>query len=218
MKVTPVNLTRRQILEGVTAIGASATLATVLPMPALAESFSPMELQKPGLLEDMFIGDSAAPVTIIEYASLTCSHCATFTLETFPYLKKEYIDTGKVYYAMREFPLDNLAFAASMLARCAPKEQYYDILDLFFAQQRKWAFTQDPLGNLKAMARQIGYNDKTFEECLSNQDIIKGVNESRDRAHTEFGVKATPTFFINGEKHPGALTVEQLDKIIKPLL
>ncbi|WP_394706314.1 thioredoxin domain-containing protein [Breoghania sp.] len=218
MKVTAVNLSRRQILQGVAAIGAGAMLAPLLPMPAFAESFSPMELQKQGLLEDMFIGSPDAPVTIIEYASLTCSHCATFATESFPYLKKEYIDTGKVYYTMREFPLDNLAFAASMLSRCAPKEQYYDILHLFFEQQRKWAFTQDPLGNLKAMAKQIGYNDKTFEECLSNQSILDGVNESRERANKEFGVNSTPTFFINGEKHPGALTVEQLDEIIKPLL
>ena len=117
---------------------------------------------------------------------LTCSHCADFEKESFPYLKKEYIDTGKVYYIMREFPLDNLAFAASMLSRCSAEDKYFDIIELFFAKQRDWAFTQDPLGNLKAMAKQIGFNDKSFEECLSNQEILDGVSASRERANKEF--------------------------------
>nr|WP_107989002.1 DsbA family protein [Breoghania corrubedonensis] len=213
-----MTVTRRQFLEGAAALGAAAMLASAFPMSALAETYSPMELLKPGSLKDISLGDPKAPVTVIEYASLTCSHCAHFETESLPYLKKEYIDTGKVYYIMREFPLDNLAFAASMLTRCSPEDKYYDVTKLFFETQHQWAFTQDPLGNLKTMAKQIGFNDKTFEECLSNQEILDGVSASRERANKEFGVNSTPTFFINGEKHPGALTVEQLDEIIKPLL
>lgn len=214
-----MTVTRRQFLEGAAALGALGLIASAVPMPAFAaESFSPMELQKPGPLTEKTLGDPKAPVTVIEYASLTCSHCAHFAEASFPYLKKEYIDTGKVYYILREFPLDNLAFAAAMLARCSSDDKYFDIIDLFFSQQRQWAFTNDPLGSLKAFAKQIGFNDKSFEECLSNQEILDGVNASRDRANKEFGVNSTPTFFINGEKHPGALTVEQLDEIIQPML
>lgn len=214
----PVIVTRRRFLEGAAAIGAAALIAPSLATTALAESYSPMELMKSGPLEDMTMGDPSAPVSVIEYASLTCSHCAHFETESFPHLKEEYIDTGKVYYIFREFPLDQLAFAASVLARCSDKDKFFDINQLFFEKQRQWAFTQDPLGNLKAMAKQIGFNDKTFEECLSNQEILDGVSASRERANKEFGVNSTPTFFINGEKHPGALTVEQLDEIIQPLL
>ncbi|MDJ0930297.1 MAG: DsbA family protein [Breoghania sp.] len=213
-----MTVTRRQFLERAAAVGAAAAFAPAFAMPALAESYSPMGLMKPGPLQDMSLGKPDAPVSVIEYASLTCSHCAHFEETGFRHLKKEYIDTGKVYYIFRELPLDNLAFAASMLIRCSSTGNFFDINKLFFDKQRQWAFTKDPLGNLKAMAKQIGFTDKTFEECLKNQEILDGVSASRERANKEFGVNATPTFFINGEKYPGALTVEQLDKIIKPLL
>lgn len=212
-----MTVTRRDLLAGVAAITAGAALAG-FPFAALAESYDTEALLQSGPLPDKTMGDPSAPVTVIEYASLTCGHCANFATKSFPHLHEKYIETGKVYFILREFPLDNLAFAAAMLARCAPEEKYFDIIELFFEQQRSWAYSQDPLGSLTAFAKQIGFTQSSFEECLKNQEILDGVNAVRDRANTEFEVKSTPTFFINGEKHAGALSVEELDEIIQPLL
>lgn len=213
-----MKLTRRELLEGTMVTGAAVMLASTFPLAALAESYDTGKLMEAGPLGDKTLGDKGAPVTVIEYASLTCGHCANFATKSFPHLNDAYIETGKVYYIYRDFPLDNLAFAAAMLARCAPEEKFFDIIDLFFVQQRSWAFTQDPLNSLKTFAKQIGFTEKSFEECLSDQNVLDGLNAVRTRAAEEFKVQSTPTFFINGEKHAGALSVEELDKIIQPLL
>ncbi|AXS42450.1 thioredoxin domain-containing protein [Breoghania sp. L-A4] len=208
-----MRLSRRDFLEGSAATALCAALVSV-PTLSWAKSFDVEALGEAGPLGEKTLGDPSAPNTVIEYASLTCGHCRNFHTASFPHLKKEYVDTGKVYFIFRDFPLDNLAFAAAMLARCAPEDKYFSAIDLFFEQQKNWAFTQNPLDALKSMAKQIGFSEKTFEECLKNQEILDGLNWVRDRANTEFGVNSTPTFFINGEQHRGALSVEELDKIL----
>lgn len=163
------------------------------------------------------MGSDKAPVTIIEYASLTCPHCAHFAEDTFPKLRKEYIDTGKVRYIFREFPFDPVAAGAFMLARCAPKSEYFTVIDLLFRTQKQWA-VQKPLPPLLSVARQAGFTEESFKACLADQKILDGIEWVRDRAVKRFKVDATPTFFINGQKLVGDMSIEQLDKAIQPYL
>ncbi len=205
--------TRRQFLK--TTALTTAALGLASAAPAWAQSVDEDELLKPGPLGDKILGDEAAPVTIIEYASMTCGHCANFHKRTWPDLKKDYIETGKVRFIFREFPLDPVASAAFMLARCAPQEKYFDIVDIMFEEQRAWAFTDNPYQSLLDFSKQIGFTQETFEECLTNQGLLDAVNAVRERGANEFGVNSTPTFFINGEKHSGALSIEEMGKIIE---
>ncbi|WP_428528020.1 thioredoxin domain-containing protein [Roseibium sp.] len=205
--------TRRQFLKTTALTTAALGLASVAP--AWAQSVDEDELLKPGPLGDKILGDENAPVTIVEYASMTCGHCANFHKRTWPDLKKDYIETGKVRFIMREFPLDPVASAAFMLARCAPQEKYFDIVDIMFEEQRAWAFTDNPYQSLLDFSKQIGFTQESFEECLTNQGLLDAVNAVRERGANEFGVNSTPTFFINGEKHSGALSIEEMGKIIE---
>ena len=175
------------------------------------------ELMTPGPLGDEVLGAANAPVTIIEYASMTCPHCSHFHETTFPELKKKYIDTGKVRFIFREFPLDPLAAAGSMLARCAGSDKYFPLIDALFSQQKDWV-VQKPLVPMLAIAKQAGFTQQTFDECLANQKMLDGIEESRTRAGQKFGVSSTPTFFINGKIFRGALTPEELDKQVSPYL
>jgi protein-disulfide isomerase len=174
-------------------------------------------LMQAGPLGEKALGAEDAPVTMIEYASMTCSHCARFATTTYPTLKTKYIDTGKVRFIFREFPLDSLAAGAVMLARCAPNDGYFPLVELLFERQREWAFVEKPLDALFGLVRQAGFTQESFRACLGDQQILDGISEVRDRG-AEFGVESTPTFFINGQKHSGALTIEELDKLIEPLL
>jgi len=186
----------------------------VSALPARAQTYDVEDLMTPGVLPDKTQGSADAPVKVVEYASMTCGHCANFHIRTYPHLKSEYIDTGKVFYVFREYPLDPVASAASMLARCGPEEKYFDVIDLMFAEQRTWAFTQNPYDSLLKFARQIGFTQESFEACLTNQELLDGLEASRERASTQYGVTGTPTIFFNGVKTSGALTVEQLDEAI----
>ncbi|MEM9632291.1 MAG: thioredoxin domain-containing protein [Pseudomonadota bacterium] len=205
--------TRRQFLK--TTALATAAFSVATTVPAFAQSVDQEELLKPGPLGDKFLGDENAPVTIVEYASMTCGHCANFHKSTWPDLKKDYVDTGKVRFIFREFPLDPVAAAAFMLARCAPADKYFEIVDIMFEQQRNWAFTDNPYQSLLDFSKQIGFTQESFEECLTNQGLLDAVNAVKDRGAGEFGVNSTPTFFINGEKVSGALSIDEMGKIIE---
>jgi len=176
------------------------------------------ELLKPGPLAEKALGDPNAPVTIIEYASMTCSHCAHFHTTTYPVLKSRYIDTGKVRYILREFPLDPLAAGAFMLARCAGEDKYFPLVEKLFQQQKDWAFVQNPIPPLFAIAKEAGFTEQSFEQCLSNQKLLDDLEEVRQRAAQKFGVNSTPTFFVNGKIFRGAMTIEELEKQIQPYL
>lgn len=184
---------------------------------AEAQTFSVLELEAKGPLDDIPMGSPTAPVTIIEYASMTCPHCAAFANTTFPKLKEKYIDTGKVKYIMREYPLDGLAAAAFMLARCAGPEKYYPVIETLFAQQPKWA-VKEPVPPLLAIAKQAGFTQQSFEACINDKALLGKVQQMRDRGSQKFKVEATPTFYINGERYPGAMSIEDLDKAIAPLI
>jgi protein-disulfide isomerase len=209
-------ITRRDAL--VLLGSAAASAAFLSSFPAFAQNVSPDELAAPGPLGDVALGPADAKVTIIEYASLTCGHCAAFHEKTFPELKKRYIDTGKVRFILREFPLDPLATAGFMLARCDGDAKYYPITDLLFDQQRSWAFSQKPLDALEQMMRQAGFSKEKFEGCLKDQKLYDAVNAVRNRGSEKFKVSSTPTFFINGQRQSGNLSIDEFEKILKPML
>ncbi|MGE0749501.1 MAG: DsbA family protein [Variibacter sp.] len=217
-----MSITRRKFLEVSAAVAVVAALATALPAGGIVSTalaqVSTDELMKPGALPDQVEGQANAPVTIVEYASMTCSHCAAFHTGTYAAMKARYIDTGKVRYILREFPLDPLAAGAFMLARCAGDGKYYPMVDALFTQQKDWAFVQNPIPNLLKIAKKFGFTDQSFEQCLSNQKMLDGIEETRQRAAQKFGVNSTPTFFINGKMHRGAMTIEELEKEIQPFL
>jgi len=216
-----VNITRRKFLEGTAALaligGAMALAGEALILPAQAQTIPMDELMAPGPLPDQVLGAAEAPVVIVEYASMTCPHCADFHTKTFPELKKRFIDTGKVRFIFREFPLDPLAAAGSMLARCAGDGKYFPMVETLFSQQKTWA-VQKPLPPLLAIAKQAGFTQQSFDQCLANQKLLDDIEKSRERASSKFGVNSTPTFFINGEKVAGALSIDELEKKIQPLL
>jgi protein-disulfide isomerase len=220
-----LQITRREFCQSTAAVAlATAVLgATTLPFfpgRALADTIPDAELMKPDKLPDMVMGSDKAPVTVIEYASATCPHCASFQETTFPELKKRYIDTGKVRYIFREFPLDSLAAAAFMLARCTgatDSAKYFAMVDTLFRQQRQWA-VEKPLGPLLAIAKQAGFTQESFDACLANQKVLEGIESMRQRAVDKFKVQSTPTFFINGTAFPGSLTIEKMAEAIDPYL
>jgi len=172
------------------------------------------ELLQPGPLPDEVMGEDNAPNTVIEYASLTCPHCARFHSEVFPELKKRFIDTGKVRFIFREFPLDNYATAGFMLARCAGPGKYFPVLDAFFDQQNALLSAKDPYTWIQSFSKQIGFTQDSMESCLSNQDLLDKVMGVRQRAAEKFGVNSTPTFFINGTVHRGEMTIEEMEKAL----
>ncbi|MEM8703475.1 MAG: thioredoxin domain-containing protein [Pseudomonadota bacterium] len=204
--------TRRQFLK--TTAVASAALGVAASFPALAQSVDMDDLLVPGPLGDKILGEENAPVTVVEYASMTCGHCANFHKNTWKPLKEQYVDTGKVRFIFREVPLDPVSAAAFMLARCAPAENYFEIVDTMFENQRAWAFSDNPYNSLLDFSKQIGFTQESFEECLTNQGLLDAVNAVRDRAANEFGVSSTPTFFINGARHPGAMSIDQMGALI----
>ena len=215
--------TRRKFLLAASSLALAAVITgtgglELLSRGALAQSVAEAELMQQGPLGDMVLGDAKAPVTIIEYASMTCPHCAHFALTTFPQLKEKYIDTGKVKYILREFPFDPIAAGAFMLARCAGgPEKYYAMVDLLFRTQATWA-VEKPLGPLLATVKQAGFTEDSFKACLSNQKVLDGIDWVRDRAQKQFKVSSTPTFFINGQMTVGAVSFEDMQKLIDPLL
>lgn len=180
-----------------------------------APTAAPAALMEAGPLGDEALGNPAAPVTVIEYASMTCPHCRAFHEDVFDDFIAQYVDTGRVYFIFREFPLDPAAAAAAAIARCAPGDDaFFGLVDLFFETQPTWAAAGgNYLAALTAVATQAGLTAESVQACLSNQDIIDGIYWNYDRG-TELGVNATPTFFIDGERYPGELSLERLGELV----
>ena len=163
---------------------------------------------------DMALGKPDAPVTVIEYASMTCPHCARFHAETLKAFKEKYVDTGKVRLIFREFPFDGLALRASMLARCAGAERYFPMLDVLFQQQNQWTRAKDPMAALGQIGRLAGVSPQKFEACMQSEELQNAVVQNRLEGQEKHKVESTPTFVVDGEKHSGALTLAQLDEIL----
>ncbi|EJF77669.1 hypothetical protein MCO_00807 [Bartonella sp. DB5-6] len=175
------------------------------------------KLLQSGKVKDRFEGEENAPVTIIEYASLTCVHCASFYNDVLPQIRKKYIKTGKVKLIFREYAFDLRATAGFMLARCAPEDRYFPLIEVLFQKQQEWAWGKDAETPLKKISLMAGFTDESFKACLTNQSILDEVNASFERGK-ELGVEATPTFFINGNKYEGAMRVESFFSVIDSFL
>ena len=207
-------ITRRSLLL------AGAAVAALASTPALAqEEGAPVdlaELLKPPALGDMALGaGEGAKVTIVEYASATCPHCAAFHKDVWPKLKTDYIDTGKIRFIFREFPLNDPALAAFMIARAAPKESYFPLIGVFFDTLETWA--KDPANGLLNIAKQAGFTQEKFDATLKDEKLAKGIMEIRDGG-VKFGVQGTPTFFLNGKPMRGEVTYDTLKADIDKLL
>jgi len=204
-------------------IAALSALPALQALPAFADDggdASPEDLAVEGPIKDLPLGDAKAPVTVYEYASMTCPHCARFQTEVFPHIKETYIDKGKVRWILREFPLDARAAAGFMLARCAGDAKYHAMIDVLFAQQQNWAFVdaQQVLPAMSQIAKQAGFTQEQFEKCLQDKTLYDGVMAVKQRASDKFKIDGTPTFFINGKRYGGELSVEEFDKAVEPLL
>ncbi len=177
------------------------------------------ELMKAGDLADTAIGAADAKITIVEYGSMTCGHCANFATKVFPELKTKYIDSNKVRFVFREFPLDNLAAAASMLARCAGGDKTFPMVETLYEKQADWAFSNgNPVPKLFDIAKQAGFTQESFDKCLTDQKLLEQITAQRTSASDKFGVSSTPTFFVNGKRLQETPTVAAFDKLIEPLL
>jgi protein-disulfide isomerase len=191
------------------------------PAPRVAKTGDvPVELlMKPGELPDLSLGLPDAKITVVEYASMTCGHCANFAKNVWPEFKKKYVDSGKVHFVFREFPLDPLAAAASMLARCAGGDKAFPLIEVLFEKQDNWALSEgNPVPRLFEIAKQAGFTQDSFDKCLTDPKLLDKITAGRSRASDVFGVSSTPTFFINGKRLDGAPTMANFDKMIEPLL
>ena len=208
----------RKMWLAISALLAVAMLGRVLP--AAADS-TPNPTAAASLLaigkNDRILGNPNAPITIVEYASLTCPHCAHFTDEILPQIKKEWIDTGKAKLVLRDFPLDGEALKAAMIARCAPPDRFYAFIDTFFADQDKWVQASDFQAALGRLAELGGMSKTAVDACLKNTSLENQILQGRLTAGKQLGVDATPTFFVNGTKFTGAPTVEQFNKLLSGL-
>ena len=204
-------LERRSFLT--IALGAAASSA--LPRRAAPQLYPTDRLMQPGPLPEKVFGDTKAPITVIEYASMTCHHCLDFHTKTWPGLKAGYVDAGKVRFIFREFPFDVAGLAAAMVARCAGDEKWYAMIDLLFRAQESWSRAANPAEGLVQTVAQAGMSREQLDTCLQDKTLADAIVAVRDRATKEFGVRSTPTFFINGVKHRGALTLPQLDAIFE---
>jgi protein-disulfide isomerase len=205
------------VLNGLAALAGFPALHLV--SAANAQSATVALLAKPAELPDMALGQEKAPVTIYEFASMSCPHCAAFEQNVFPMLRSKYIDTGKVRYIFREFPLDIKAAAASMVARCIANgdaEKFFATLDTMFKQQEPlMTQTQE---TLRVIGKEAGMDDNGAETCIKNQAMLDKLSADQKFANVELKVDATPTFFINGAMTKGAISFEEFEAKLKPLL
>ena len=189
-----------------------AVLSMQLPLAA-SENQTSVEQRK-----EIILGDPDAPVFMIEYASLGCSHCADFHRDTFPKLKKNYIDTGKVKFVFRNFPLGTPSVAAAMIAHCAGPNRFFGMIEVFFRSQMQWGRANDPLNALKKSARFGGVTSANVDACLQDQDLLNYVQKIAEMAQTKYNIKSTPSFIINEKVISGALPYSDFKKLIDNIL
>lgn len=189
-------------------LGAVAALFLVAQTAAAADLSYPI---------DQVLGKPDAPITVIEYASTTCPHCATFHKTTLPKFKSEWIEAGKAKLIYRDFPTGprGLSVGASMIAHCAGPDRYFGLLALIMEQQEKWMQSQNPLVELKKLAKLAGLGEDKVDDCLKRQDLANAINERAKDGHEKLGIESTPSLIINGKVIPGAISYDQLDKALK---
>nr|WP_230989626.1 thioredoxin domain-containing protein [Devosia faecipullorum] len=171
-----------------------------------------------GGLDDHFEGNPEAPVTVIEYASPTCPHCAAFHISVYETFKADYIDTGKVWFTVRPFARNALDAAIFMLAEAAGPEHYHEVVATYMKTQNEWGMSEKPRDAIFAIAQQLGFTEETFNAALTNQDVLNGIEAIKNQALDDFGLTGTPTFYVNGKTLSGGKTLEQLAAEIDPLV
>ena len=214
-------ITRRAFTAALSLTGLAA-LVGFSPLRLIADAMaqSASDVAKPVSLPDMAIGPANASVTVTEFASMTCPHCAAFNAEVFPKIKSAYIDTGKIRYIFREFPLDIKAAAGSMLARCIAKDdagKYFAVIDMLFKQQNDWVM-KNTTETLTRIGKQAGLSQQQVEDCLKDQALLDKIAADQKYAAEVLKVDSTPTFFVNGDKIKGETSFEEFQKKIDPLL
>ncbi|HEX2889503.1 DsbA family protein [Vineibacter terrae] len=206
------------ILAGAVLGAATFSLPSAAPLQAapiqLAQTV-PAELQPSA--DDHVMGNPDAAVTIVEYASMTCPHCADFHTQILPELKKKYVDTGKVRFVYRDFPLDQIALQAAQISECSGKDRYFGVVDVIFRTQAQWAASKDPIAELGKTLRIAGITEADIKTCIADQKLATTIVTER-QVGEKAGVNATPTLFINGQRWNGARTVEALDEALGKLI
>jgi protein-disulfide isomerase len=209
----------RALLVALTVAALDAFGSISLPSPALADSALAALVAKPVSLPDMALGSANAPLTIVEYSSLTCPHCADFAENVLPMLQSKYVDSGKLRFVSREFPLEIKAAGASMLARCAANgdaQKYFEATAMLFKQQQ--ALLEHTTDTLKAVGSKFGMSEEAVEACVKDNALLDKIKADQDFAYDKLKVDATPTFFINGERVKGSMSLEEFEKKLAPLL
>ncbi len=219
----PISRRAMMIASGALAASAAFPASFAFAQRKAAADADVTELMKAGDLPDLAIGAADAKVTVVEYASMTCGHCANFHKKVFPALKTKYVDSGKVRFILREFPLDDLAAAASMLSRCAGTgadvSKSYDLTSILFEKQEDWAFQKgNPVPKLFEIAKQAGFTQESFDKCLTDQKLLEQITAQRERGSKTFGVSSTPTFFINGKRLAEGPSLEAFEKAFDTIL
>jgi protein-disulfide isomerase len=216
MNLHSAALSRRALLVGSALLMAGSAVAQEAGN-APEGTVKPEELLSFQPLPDNIEGNALAKVTVIEYASMTCGHCANFHNDTWPEFKKKWVESGQVRFILREFPLDAIAAASFMLARCAGNGKYYTVVDQIFRNQKQIISAERPDQALLETLKVAGFTQESFEACLKNQTLYEDVIKVKDGG-TKFGVNSTPTFFINGQRFSGAKDIASFEKVIGPLL
>jgi len=191
----------------------AAATDTAAPAPQQA-AIPPASAGPPLTADDRILGRPDAPITIVEFASLTCPHCADFDANTLPKLKAAWIDTGKARLVFKDFPLDQAAVRAAMLARCAPPEQFYPFIDALFHSQTTWATGGKVDTALGKLAKLSGMTDDQFAACMKDEAVQKRVLDSRLQAEQQYKVESTPTFFVNGVQIVGAQPYAEFERVL----
>lgn len=203
---------RRQILIS----AAGAALVSLVPLGRLS---GPARAQDMAIhADDRILGAADAPITMIEYSSLTCPHCATFHRETLPRIKENWIDDGKVRLVFRHYPLDGLALRAAAIGNCIPGKRFFAFMGILFKNQRKWARAQDPLTALGQYARLAGLSQEQADACLADRAAMDKILQGAQEGRAVYGVESTPTFIVNGKKLSGALPYDEFESVFRDIL
>ncbi|MBO6559317.1 MAG: DsbA family protein [Nisaea sp.] len=204
---------RRRTLNLVLGLGLIAPVAGMLPLPALAEGVDMEVATAPRIL-----GNPDAKLLITEYFSMTCPHCARFHNEVLPKLKEAYIDTGKIRFEFKDFPLDQWALRASAMARCLDGKRYFAMVEILMKKQEAWSRANDPYGALVKLGKLAGLSEAQIDACMNDEKLIDYILNERLTASRDLGITATPSFMMNGRKLDGVFTFESFEEAISAAL
>ena len=210
----PKNIVKRTVLAIAVLVIAWVTMSFITDSAVDAQSLPPVAK----MTAERSLGNQNAKVTVIEYASLTCPHCAAFHREPWPEIKKEYVDTGKIKFIFRDFPLDRVALAASMIARCAPEERYFGVINLMFETQATWRNAANPQAALESIGRLAGMPPETLQACIQSRAVFDAVMKQRNDGDKKFKIESTPTILVNGQKINGILNIGRFREVLDKAL